>query len=361
MNKFKTKYSAFLVDYEDNDLDNEISVAEALANPPKLPPELIEGVVRVGHKMMISGASKAGKSFLLMELAIALSEGTKWLSFQCKKSKVLYINLEIDETSCPHRFIEIYKALKIKPKHSHDIVIWNLRGRAMPLDQLAPILIRRVVHQGYEAIIIDPIYKVITGDENNASDMGAFTNLFDKICKETGCTVIFSHHHSKGAQGFKRAMDRASGSGVFARDADAQVDMIQLNLVEVPSRNNSDESSATAWRLESNLREFRSFNPVNIWFEYPIHRVDEAGKLKKNYADGDPRANLSRSYKRNQTTDSRKEEFDKAFDTNMRKDGTCFAFVLAEHLGIAERTVRDRVIEFGDEYVTKKGIISRKK
>ena len=62
---------------------------EALLNPPKLPEQLIEGIVRVGHKMLISGSSKAGKSFLLMELAIALSEGDKWLGFKCKKSKVL--------------------------------------------------------------------------------------------------------------------------------------------------------------------------------------------------------------------------------------------------------------------------------
>jgi hypothetical protein len=310
--------------------------------------------------MMISGASKAGKSFLLMELAIALSEGTKWLSFQCKKSKVLYINLEIDAASCPHRFIEIYKALKIEPKHSHDIVIWNLRGRAMPLDQLAPILIRRVVHKGFEAIIIDPIYKVITGDENNASDMGAFTNLFDKICKETGCTVIFSHHHSKGAQGFKRAMDRASGSGVFARDPDALVDMIQLEISAEYLAKNADGQSSTAWRMESSLREFNNFKPLNFWFEYPIHRVDDRDVLKKKYADGDPKANLERSSKRNQTPTSRKDEFDKAFDLNKMKDGTCLASVLSEYLGMAERTVRSRVTEFCDEYDTKKGIISRK-
>ena len=33
---------------------------------------------------------------------------------------------------------------------------------------------------------------------------------------------------SKGAQGGKKAMDRASGSGVFARDPDAQLDVIEL-------------------------------------------------------------------------------------------------------------------------------------
>jgi RecA-family ATPase len=337
-----------------------MDVSVGLANPPKLPPELIEGVVRLGHKMMISGASKSGKSFLLMELAIALAEGTKWLGFQCKKSKVFYINLEIDRPSFINRFVQIYEALNLKPKHHHDIAIWNLRGESMPLDKLAPILIRRVAQRGYDAIIIDPIYKVITGDENNASDVGAFTNLFDKICKETGCTVIFSHHHSKGPQGFKRAMDRASGSGVFARDPDALVDLIELNITEDFRQYHSQNESATAWRMESSLREFHNLKPLNFWFEYPIHRIDDQDMLKKKYADGDTRANLERSSKRNQTPKSRKEEFNQAFNLNKMKDGTCLASVLSEYLGIAERTVRARVSEFSDTYDTKKGIISRK-
>ena len=108
--------------FDDEELDSDglpepVDCGVFLANLPKLPPELIEGVVRVGHKMMISGASKSGKSFLLMELAIALVEGTKWLGFQCKKSKVLYVNLEIDPASVTHRLIEIYKALEMEPKH----------------------------------------------------------------------------------------------------------------------------------------------------------------------------------------------------------------------------------------------------
>ena len=332
-----------------------------LANPPAVPPELIKGIVRVGHKMLISGSSKAGKSFLLMELAVALSEGIKWLGFQCKKSKVLYINLEIDRPSFINRFIEIYKAMKLKPKHSHDIAIWNLRGEAMPLDKLVPILVRRIKNQGFDAVIIDPIYKVITGDENNASQMGAFSNQFDKICKEAGVSAIYSHHHSKGAQGFKKAMDRASGSGVFARDPDAQLDMIQLETTDEFMAQYADVQTATAWRLESSLREFSNFKPVNFWFEYPLHRVDDKGILAKHYADGDPKANLEKSGKRSQTPESRKDEFDAAFDINVGDDGGCKAMVLAEYLNISERTVRDRVTEFNDEYVTKKGIIRRKK
>ena len=46
---------------------------------PELPPELIEGVIRKGGKLLIAGASKAGKSYLLIELAVAVATGGWWL------------------------------------------------------------------------------------------------------------------------------------------------------------------------------------------------------------------------------------------------------------------------------------------
>ena len=342
-----------------DELPQLVCLQDQLATPPTLPEELIKGVLRCGHKMLISGSSKAGKSFLLMELCIALAEGTEWLGFKCKKSKVLYVNLEIDPASCIHRFQAIYDALKIKPLHSKDIQVWNLRGHAVPLDKLVPKLIRRVKNQGFNAVIIDPIYKVITGDENNASEMGAFCNQFDKICTETGCSTIYCHHHSKGSQGAKRAMDRASGSGVFARDPDAQLDMIQLETSEEFITENADDLGATAWRLECSLREFPNFKPVNFWFEYPIHKVDTTGALTKTYAEGDTKNNLTKSGKRNQTPDSRKDEFDRAFDICKDLDGVATIEDLCEYLDVTDRTIRSRLKEFEDEYICSKGKVRK--
>jgi len=64
-----------------DELPDSMNLEDALNNKPKVPDELIKGIVRVGHKMLISGSSKAGKSFLLMELAVSLSEGIEWLGF----------------------------------------------------------------------------------------------------------------------------------------------------------------------------------------------------------------------------------------------------------------------------------------
>ena len=323
---------------------------------PALPEELIGGILRRGHKMLISGSSKAGKSFLLMELCVAIAEGREWLSFNCRKGRVLYVNLEIDPASAINRFMKIYEALGIPKNGLDDIVIWNLRGFAVPLDQLVPKLVRRVRDMKLDAIVIDPIYKVIMGDENNASEMGAFCNQFDKICAQTGCASIYCHHHSKGSQGMKKAMDRASGSGVFARDPDAQLDIIQLELSE-DLENNVRDGNATAWRLESSLREFPNIKPVNFWFEYPIHRVDTTGELERAYAEGSPMANLSKS-KKYTTQDERKAAVESAYRACSSEIPVPLK-AMADYMGVSSRCARDRIKEFEDEYEIKGGYVRK--
>ena len=331
------------------------SLGDFAVHPPALPEELIYGVLRRGHKMLISGSSKAGKSFLLMELCAAIAEGKTWLSFPCRKGRVLYVNLEIDPASCVNRFMKIYDALGYEHRHMDDIVIWNLRGHAVPLDQLVPKLIRRVRDQRLDAIIIDPIYKVITGDENSASDMAAFCNQFDRICNETGCSTIYCHHHSKGSQGSKRAMDRASGSGVFARDPDAQLDMIELEMDET-TRNSLADAGATAWRLEGNLREFESFKPLDFWFRYPVHFIDGNGNLEELPAIGTAAAGRLSNGK-SKTAAQCAEEFRLAYQAENMNGAGVSVKDMAIHLGLAERTIRERIKKMDGEFILDNGTI----
>lgn len=341
------------IDYTEGEGDELPDVAswdDVKDNIPEPPPELIEGILRQGHKMLISGSSKAGKSFLLMELAAAIAEGRSWLGRQCNLGKVLYVNLEIDPASFMNRFKAIYDAKGWILHHPDNLRIWNLRGYAKPLDELVPKLIRRVKSREYIAVILDPIYKIITGDENNASEMGRFCNQFDKIARETGCSVIYCHHHSKGAQGSKRAMDRASGSGVFARDPDAQLDMIELSLTRSQQAQIADDGRVP-FRLTSSLREFPNLPPVNFWFKYPIHLMDETGVLDRAHEEGSPEANLEKSSKRS-TEDDRLDSLIAAYDALAGfEDGEMpTQKQIAEYLGKSERTVRRYISEFSDVF-----------
>lgn len=339
---------------EGDDLPDVIDWRSVMDNVPDPPEELIEGVLRRGHKMLLSATSKAGKSFLLMQLALAISEGRKWLGFQCNQGKVLYINLEIDPISFLNRFKCIQQELGWILHHAEDLKIWNLRGFAKPLDELVPKIVRRIKQQHYSAVVIDPIYKVITGDENNASEMGKFCNQFDKIAKETGCSVIYCHHHSKGAQGAKRAIDRASGSGVFARDPDAQLDVIELQLKPSQRAQLADKEDATAFRMEFSLREFRNPKPLNFWFEYPIHHLDQTGELEKLHPSGSPEGNLDKSSKRT-SEDERLNamisawEFLNGVDPDDQHHPTIQK--IAQYMDKSEKTIKRYIDEFSDVFI----------
>lgn len=393
-----------------DDLPDPESMADVWDNLPELAPPLIDGVLRQGHKMLIAGPSKAGKSYALIELCCAIAEGKKWLEWNCTQGKVMYVNLELDRASCLHRFKDVYTALGIAPDNLSNIDIWNLRGRSVPMDKLAPKLIRRASKKNYIAIIIDPIYKVITGDENSADQMAHFCNQFDKVCTELGCAVIYCHHHSKGAQGGKRSMDRASGSGVFARDPDALIDLVELELnddilkqeknkavckvcegwlykydklyhasqddlcsetqmlalcreylendayecvIEDVGKARKTVESRSAWRIEGTLREFPKFAPVNLWFKYPVHNIDNIGVLKDIAVD-DGMPTWKKNFSKKKTDAERKTERKNSLETAFEAcgiDDKVTVKAMAEYMGVTEKTVRNRLKEHGGFWI----------
>lgn len=334
------------------------NLATLLNNPPPLAPELLHGYLRKGHKFLLSGASKSGKSFALIELAVALSQGTEWFGFKCEKANVCYINLEIDRGSVVRRFEDVCKELKIDKSAVDKVNVINLRGKAKPLDKLAPELIEDLKGSDTDVIIIDPIYKVITGDENNATEMAQFCNQFDVLCDKLHATVIYAHHHSKGTQGGKSAQDRASGSGVFARDPDALMDMVELELDDNYKNNVSDYGNEVlAYQVECVAREFPKPKSRKVFFKYPLHIVDTSGQLDKFYPKGDIH-NAQKASPNYSTPDSRKENLDTAFNVlNMDGKGVSVK-ELADYLGKSERTIREYVKEFKNHYENKQGIIT---
>ena len=404
-----------------DDLPDPETLADTWDDLPELSAPLIDGVLRQGHKMLLAGPSKAGKSYALIQLCIAIAEGERWLQWECAQGKVMYVNLELDRASCLHRFRDVYEALHIKPKNLKNIEIWNLRGKSTPMDKLAPKLIRRAAKKDYIAIIIDPIYKVITGDENSADQMAHFCNQFDLVCHELGAAVIYCHHHSKGGQGQKRSMDRASGSGVFARDPDALLDLIELDVSEEMEKAKRDElvcgaymdildkystawedkmqqqdmrspealkkacqaflsgeearevepavkiaerraEALTAWRIEGTLREFPKFAPVNLWFDYPVHHIDRSEELKTLLPEGEvpPWKRKSTQKKTEEDKEKAKKEAVEMAYAACKIDGAVTVKAMSEYMSISEKTVRRKIVEHGG-YEVKNGQVTEKK
>ena len=260
--------------------------------PIRLKPPLIgqteeDCILRQGAKLIVVGDSKMGKSYTLIDLAEAISVGGEWLGMSCTKGKIFYVNLEIDPEEFRWRQHKVWDERPECLDESYltdvnaNFVRWDLRGYATNLDTLAPRLVRRVLSYGpagtFRAIIIDPIYKVNGGDDNNAAEVSKFTNTLDLIIMRCGCSVIYAHHHPKGATGGRKAIDRMSGSGVYGRDADTVMDFSPLF---VPEETWAQYDHKPIYRAEVKCRSFKDRRPIDVMFDWPRFRRDTAGVFK---------------------------------------------------------------------------------
>jgi hypothetical protein len=245
----------------------------------ELPVEIVKGLLHVGLKFSLGGGSKTCKSWVLLDLAISLATGADWLGLQTVRSKVLFVNLEIPRPFFRKRMAKICKVKDVSLEPGW-LDVWNLRGMEASADILLPKIIERARDSAYSLIILDPIYKTYGNlKENAAEDMTQLMARFERLSHETHAAVGFAAHFSKGNQAQKDALDRISGSGVFARDPDTCITMTAL------------EKDATFAFEANGLRNLPPFKPFGIKWQYPLMRRDDSidpSKLKK--PGGKPKA-----------------------------------------------------------------------
>lgn len=357
-----------LVNGVDDDLPEIHSARDIFENPVPEPPAIIDGVLRKGAKLICTGDSKSGKTCLIMNLGICIAEGWDWLGHSCMQGRILYINMEVMQSDFEARYKSIYKAYG-KPASDEGIENfewWNLRGKAEPLDKLAPKIIRRCRAKKYLAIIVDPIYKVQGGDENSAEAIGKFCALFDRIAEETGAAVIYIHHHAKGYAGNKKVADRGSGSGVFSRDADAILDFSPLVLDPnskelLGALTGKIDEPPIPLRLEMVLRSFRMPKPLNLFFEFPLHVVDTNHLLDTAAIEGSLEAGRLQLPNNQKTEKEKKEIVDMCFDFAVRADGRArFSEMLqCPACEVTNKTLKRYILAFPDEYQIEDGYVTR--
>jgi hypothetical protein len=246
--------------------------ADFLAAPNTEPRQLVTGLLHQGSKLVLGGGSKTFKTWMLLDLALSVSHGLPWLRRDTVAGRVLYVNFEIQDYSWQKRIAAVAKAKGITALKHDAIKLWNLRGHAADFKTLLPQVIDQTKDAGFALIILDPIYKLYGAcDENKAGDIAALLNGMEALAVQTGAAVAFGSHFSKGNQSGKEAIDRISGSGVFARDPDS---------ILILTRHEQDD----AFTVESILRNFAPIEPFAVRWQFPLFQCDDAldpAKLKK--------------------------------------------------------------------------------
>ena len=237
-----------------------------------LPNQIIEGVLYKGSKMIISGSSKAGKTLSLLHLGLAVANGEPWLGHNTHKegSKVIYLDFELKPRMAAKRIAEMVRVNPGYDPNNDNFLYCGLRGQSRTLEDLVHHIEDLEDHRP-DLVIVDPFYKLATGaDENDAGAISEVVNRMEKFSERLDCSFVYAHHFSKGNKSDTDHIDRASGSGVFARDPDA--------ILTLTPHEEEDHLV-----LEATLRDFPTPSPQVVEFSWPnfIHKPDMEPKLRK--------------------------------------------------------------------------------
>ena len=236
----------------------------------KMPPQIITGVLYKGSKMIISGSSKAGKTLSLLHLGLAVSNGKPWLGHETTQGNVIYLDFELKPRMAAQRITSIIAANPGIYKQNPRFLYCGLRGQARSLEDLVHH-IEDLPDFKPDMVIVDPFYKLATGaDENDAGAISEVVNRMEQFSERLDCSFVYAHHFSKGNKSETDHIDRASGSGVFARDPDA--------ILTLTPHEEEDHLV-----LEATVRDFASPPPKVVEFEWPnfVHKPDMEPKLRK--------------------------------------------------------------------------------
>lgn len=200
----------------------------------KVPPMLVDSILPSNSLAVAYGPPAGGKTFMIVDLAMSIATGRRFLGHATKQGPVVYIAAERSATLGKRAAAWL---------HAHGIVdcteiafvqapvqllnaneVGELRALLASLPQ-KPVL-----------IVIDTLSRCMAGgDENGTRDMGAVVQALDHLRAEAGGATVLVVHHTRKSDETER------GSSLLRGAADTMV-AIKKNedVVVMESRKSSD-------------------------------------------------------------------------------------------------------------------------
>lgn len=202
--------------------------------PEKLEPIISDGILYEGSKAIIYGKYKSLKSMLAIRLGLSIVNGTKWLGFETSPVDVLYLQLEIVAPMLQERLkamteTSVGKNGRVIPNSNSKLPksLWLWTEKTIKID----------TQEGFERVsewvnklkpkllIIDPIYKIVSGDLLSTNHIQKLTDWLDSLMDNHELSMILVHHSKKGTGDDEWGTDNMLGSSVFNNWADSIIEI----------------------------------------------------------------------------------------------------------------------------------------
>lgn len=181
---------------------------------------IINNVIRDAEVGLVVGAAKAGKTWIGLDLALSIVEGSFFLgALECSPSNVLYLDAESTREMLADRM----RICRInRPQHQGKLSFLCNRGNTpSTLGQATEILRQSISQSDARLCIIDTLTAFFPMEnENDNAEATAIMSQIVNIAEDYGCAIMIIHHTPKQSGTQRTVVDAAAGAGAFARRAD---------------------------------------------------------------------------------------------------------------------------------------------
>ena len=206
------------------------------------------GVLPAGKVGLLISEGGAGKTMVLVLLALAHATGGEWLGTYSLPTtgRTLLVLGEEDAEEVHRRVYNSAQATRSRAPDPGAIVAVPLSGLPAPMVEIDPqgnasdgaflVWLRAYIASSgpFELVLVDPLSRFAGADaEIDNAAATRFVQALESIATDTGATVLVAHHTNKSARGAG-----ASVSGASARGSSAFVDGVRwaasLSVERVP-------------------------------------------------------------------------------------------------------------------------------
>lgn len=205
----------------------------------------VQGVLPKADLVVVYGASGSGKSFVVLDMVLAVARGVQWRGFRTRQSRVIYVAAE--GAGGFRRRIAAYA------EHNGIGVARVPLGiipAAPPLrDDIHAAQVAREIKAagGADLVVVDTLAQVLNGDENGADMQDLVRKLRKHLGTPLGATVLVIHHSGKDVT------KGARGSSALRAAADAEFEVVregeQRRSLECTKMKDADEGGVYPFTL----------------------------------------------------------------------------------------------------------------
>lgn len=157
---------------------------------PKQEPIIDKGLLMPMTRMFLYGRYKSMKSMLAVDLAFSIARGIDWLEFKTKRSRVLYVQMEIPIGGFRDRIVQYCNGTKAPDN------LYFLNEPYMKLDKEVGLQamekVLTVVNP--QVLIIDPLYKVLSGNISEHQPVEHLQSNVDYLRDKYKMSIIIVCH-----------------------------------------------------------------------------------------------------------------------------------------------------------------------